>query len=89
MNIEYTIQIWKEGDQFVAHAMPLDLISSGKSLDDVRTALFEAVDLFLDTAADIGTLYEILIEAGYEFRQENWVSLSWVGIERHSTFIGA
>ena len=29
MNIEYTVQIWQEGDQFIAHAMPLDVMSSG------------------------------------------------------------
>ena len=26
-DIEYTVQIWKEGGQFVAHAMPLDVMS--------------------------------------------------------------
>lgn len=26
--IEYTVQVWEEGDQFIAHAMPLDVMSS-------------------------------------------------------------
>ena len=30
-DIEYTVQIWKEGRQFVAHAMPLDVMSSDLS----------------------------------------------------------
>ncbi|MFH1743892.1 MAG: hypothetical protein ABIH23_33215 [bacterium] len=30
MNIEYTLQIWKENDQFIAHAMPLDFASPGR-----------------------------------------------------------
>jgi hypothetical protein len=34
--IEYTLQIWKEGDQFVAHAMPMDVMSSGKTPDEAR-----------------------------------------------------
>jgi len=25
MDIEYTVQIWKEDSQFVAHAMPIDV----------------------------------------------------------------
>jgi hypothetical protein len=29
MNIEYTVQIWKEDNQYVAHATPLDVTSSG------------------------------------------------------------
>jgi len=33
-DIEYTVQIWKEGNQFVAHAMPLDVMSSGETADE-------------------------------------------------------
>ena len=88
VNIEYTVHIWKEGDQFIAHAMPLDVMSSGRSQEEARKALDEAVHLFLATSVDIGTLEEILEEAGYERRQETWVSPSWVAIERHSAVVG-
>jgi len=67
MDIEYTINILSEGDQFVAHALPLDVMSSGKTPEEARKALYEAVELFLDTAAEMGTLDEILLETGYEF----------------------
>jgi predicted RNase H-like HicB family nuclease len=56
MDIEYTVQIWKEGTQFIAHAMPLDVMSSGKTPEDARKALDEAVRLFLATASDMGTV---------------------------------
>jgi predicted RNase H-like HicB family nuclease len=88
-NIEYTIQIWKESNQFIAHAMPLDVISSGRTPEEARQALDEAVRLFLETAAELGTLDEILQEAGYEFKQEDWISPPWVAIERHFTTVGA
>ena len=88
-NIEYTAQIWQEGNQFIAHAMPLDIISSGDTPEEARGALDEAVQLFLETAADIGTLKEVLEEAGYEFKQENWVSPLWISTERHFTVVGA
>ncbi len=45
MNIEYTVQIWKEGNQYVAHAMPLDVMSSGMTPEEARKALDEAVHL--------------------------------------------
>jgi predicted RNase H-like HicB family nuclease len=51
-DIEYTVQIWKEGNQFVAHAMPLDVMSSGSTPEEARKAFAEAVHLFLMTAAD-------------------------------------
>jgi predicted RNase H-like HicB family nuclease len=66
INIEYTVQIWKEGNQFISHAMPLDDMSSGQTPEEARKALDEAVNLFLATAADMGTLDEILEEAGYQ-----------------------
>jgi len=68
-DIEYTAQIWKEGDQFVAHAMPLDVMSSGKTPDEARKALDEAVHLFLVTAVDMGTFEEILQEPGHGFNE--------------------
>ena len=87
-DIEYTVQIWKEGAQFVAHAMPLDVMNSGKTPEEAGRALDEAVHLFLVTASDMGTLEEVLQEAGYEFSQGRWVSPFWVAIERHSAVVG-
>ena len=66
MDIEYTVHIWREGQQFVAHAMPLDVMSCGPTADQARQALVEAVELFLATAADVRTLDEVLVEAGYQ-----------------------
>ena len=88
-DIEYTVQIWKEGNQFVAHAMPLDVMSSGKTPEEARKTLDEAVHLFLVTAADMGTLNEILQETGYEFKEGRWINPPWVAIERHSAILGA
>jgi predicted RNase H-like HicB family nuclease len=68
MRIEYTLQIWKEANQYVAHAMPLDVMSAGPSPEAARQALDEAVRLFLVTAQDHGTLQEVLGESGYELR---------------------
>ncbi|KRT69055.1 MAG: hypothetical protein XU15_C0013G0001, partial [candidate division NC10 bacterium CSP1-5] len=36
VNIEYTAHIWTEGNQFIAHAMPLDVMSAGPSPDEAR-----------------------------------------------------
>jgi predicted RNase H-like HicB family nuclease len=89
MKIEYTVQIWSERDQFVAHAMPLDVMSSGRTPEKARAALDEAVHLFLVTAADQGSLEVILHDAGYELRSGEWFSPSWAATERHSTALPA
>ncbi len=82
-DIDYTVQIWQEGTQFVAHAMPLDVMSAGNTPAAARQAVEEAVQLFLITAGEIGTLEEVLEEAGYVFERNGWVSPRWVAIERH------
>ncbi len=53
-SIEYTVQVWQEGDAFVAHAMPLDVMSAGETPQKARQALDEAVRLFLKVTADTG-----------------------------------
>jgi predicted RNase H-like HicB family nuclease len=63
--IDYAVQIWREEKRYVAHAMPLDVTSAGPTPETARSGLEEAVGTFLKTAADMGTLEEILDEAGY------------------------
>jgi len=83
-NIEYTVQVWQEGKQFVAHAMPLDVMSCGQTPERASQALKEAVQLYLVTAAEAGTLAEVLEEAGYEPHGKRWISPTWVALERQS-----
>ena len=88
MNIDYTVNVWREGDQFVAHAMPLDVASSGPDPDGARRAVDEAVRAFVTSCANAGTLEEVLEEAGYERnRGGTWQSPSWVSVERREVAI--
>ena len=66
VNIEFTTYIWQEGDQFIAQAMPLDVMSAGRTVELARQALSEAIELFLESAAAAGTLAVVLEEAGYQ-----------------------
>lgn len=84
MQIEFTVQIWQEGNQYVAHAMPLDVASAGASPGSAREALDEAVRLFLRTAEEHGTLNDVLEEAGYVAKDDGWESPVWVALERHT-----
>jgi len=70
VRIEHAVQVWKEGDTYVARAAPLEVMSCGETPDEARKNLTEAVDLFLKTASAHGTLVEILEECGY-VRQGN------------------
>ena len=89
MEIDYTVQIWREGGQFIAHAMPLDVGSSGPTPQAARAALDEAVRLFIKTADEHGSLNEVLEDAGYEHDGAQWRCPDWVCFERHSAPVAA
>ena len=89
MNVDYTVHIWKEGKQYIAQAIPLDVASSGETPDEAKKALKEAVHLFLETAREMGTLQDILEECGYEAAGKEWMSPQWIAIEKQSMAIGA
>ncbi|HWF18767.1 MAG TPA: hypothetical protein VG754_05840 [Verrucomicrobiae bacterium] len=84
MKIDYTVQVWQEGSQYIAHAMPLDVASSGETPELARQAVDEAVRLFLATSAEHGTLKEILEDAGYHLAAKNWRGPVWLGVEQRS-----
>lgn len=72
MEIEYTTRIHKERDVYIAHATELDVSSAGDTIDDARARLREAVGLFVEEAARMGTLGQILDEAGYVDTGGHW-----------------
>ena len=84
MKLAYTVQVWQESGQFVAHAMPLDVASCGETAEAARNAVDEAVRLFLATAAEHGSLEEVLEDAGYRQTTEGWSSPVWAGVEQRS-----
>jgi predicted RNase H-like HicB family nuclease len=84
MKLDYTVQIWREGGQFVAHAMPIDVASSGESPELARQAVDEAVKVFLSTASEHGTLKQVLEDSGYTRVRAEWRAPAWSGFEQRS-----
>jgi predicted RNase H-like HicB family nuclease len=74
MTIETTVRIWREGKQYIAHALPIDVSSAGDTPDSARAALREALTLFVSTARERGTLDEILEESGYVLDNGKWTA---------------
>jgi predicted RNase H-like HicB family nuclease len=67
--IQFTIRVWKENGTYVGFSPELDVSSCGDSVRQAKSRLKEAVNLFLEDAALRGTLTDILIEAGFEWRR--------------------
>jgi predicted RNase H-like HicB family nuclease len=64
--IHFTVRVWRENGAYVAHTPELDVSSCADSVRKAKSHLREAVSLFLEGAAEMGTLRDILREAGFE-----------------------
>ncbi len=87
VKLEYTVQLWREGQQYIAHAMPLEVASSGATPAKARAALAEAVDLFLKTAQEEGTLERVLEDAGYTRGVRGWSGPRWLKTEKAAVLV--
>jgi len=84
MEIQFTIQILKEGSTFVAHTPEMDVSSCAGSKEKALKNLKEAVRLFLEEAGKLGTLGQILEEAGYLKRPSRLEGPKFIGTQRAS-----
>ena len=64
--IDFDAIFFQEGKACVAHCPELDVSSCGHDVDEARYNLRTAVRLFLEEAEKMGTLEDILREAGYQ-----------------------
>jgi len=71
-DIALTMQVWKEGASHVAYSPELDISSCGRTANQAKARLREAVSLFIEEAARMGTLEEILAESGFERRGKTY-----------------
>ena len=83
-NISFSVHMFKEGDVYVAYVPELDVSSCGGDADQARRNIQDAVRGFLETAAEMGTLREILEEAGYSKDGNNWRAPEFVSLDRLS-----
>jgi len=82
MVICFTTQVWKEGDKYVSYAPELDVSSFGESGAEAKKNLLEAVEGFIETAEQMGTLEEILEESGFVKRGRIWEARKVVSSEK-------
>ena len=81
-DIAYTVHTFKGGGAYVAYVPELNFSSCGATNDKVRTNIRDAVQGFLETSAEMGTLDEILEEAGYEREGDSWRAPEFVSLDR-------
>ncbi|MCX6580717.1 MAG: type II toxin-antitoxin system HicB family antitoxin [Candidatus Aminicenantes bacterium] len=86
LQIQYDGIIFKEGRTYVSYCPELDVSSCGNNIDEARNNLKMAVSLFIEEAENMGTLEDILDEAGYELKESDyWEAPRIVATELMST----
>ncbi len=63
-------QIWKEGGMYTSYCPELDVASCGRTVDEARKNLREALEIFIEETSKMGTLKDLLEEAGYDLSSE-------------------
>ena len=64
--LQFMGAIWQEGDMYTAYCPELDLATCGHTIEEARRNLQEVIEIFIEETAEMGTLEELLIEAGYD-----------------------
>lgn len=71
LRIDFDAIVFQEGETYIAFSPKLDVSSCGNTVDEAKGNLKTAVRLFLEESAKMGTLEDILEEAGYESKGLN------------------
>ncbi|WP_218148838.1 type II toxin-antitoxin system HicB family antitoxin [Thermodesulforhabdus norvegica] len=79
--VVYRAEFFREGDLYVGVVPELDVSSYGESLDEARASLQEAVEAFLEECERMGTLEEVMEEAGFVRRGDTWLPRQPVAAE--------
>ncbi len=72
IKVKYRAEIFAENGCFVGYCRELDVSSFGDTVDDARSSLQEAVELFLEGCEELGTLDDILAETGFDKVGDTW-----------------
>lgn len=85
--LTFTIQVFREGKLYVAYNPELDVSSCGQTIEKAKINVQDAIRGFLRSAAKLGTLKEILEEAGYLYHRKHWVDPELVTLDRMSVSV--
>lgn len=75
------VEVFREDDLYVGVCPDLNVSSFGETLEEAKGSLREAVEAFLETCEGMGTLEEVLEEAGLVRQNGHWLSRQPVSAE--------
>ena len=82
--LTFTVQIFKEGNVYVSYNPEIDVSSCGETVEQAKNNLKDALRGFLKSAYKMGTMEEILSEAGYIHKKQKWFDPQLLVLDRFS-----
>ncbi len=75
------LEIFREGDLYVGLCRDLEVSSFGETIEEAKQSLIEALGAFLEECEAMGTLEEVLEEAGFVLQEGQWLPRQPVAAE--------
>ncbi len=72
MKISVRIEVFKEGDIYIALSPELNVSSFGETIEDAKKSVKEAIEAFVEECQNMGTLEDILEESGFSIINDVW-----------------
>lgn len=73
-DLQLPVSIFKEGKCFIAYTPVLDLSTSGKNYEQVKTRFNEVVNIFFEELVKMGTVSEVLKSLGWrKVKKQQWM----------------
>jgi len=83
--IVFRAEFFREGTLYVGLAPEFNVSSFGETLDEAKRSLKEAVEGFLEECEAMDTLEEVIEEAGFEKRGDQWLPRQPIAAELLTT----
>jgi predicted RNase H-like HicB family nuclease len=74
MKISLRVEIFKEGDTYVALSPELNVSSFGETIEGAKRSVREALEAFIEECESMGTLEDVLEESGFSKVNDAWAS---------------
>ena len=71
--VTFRAEILEEGDFYVGLCPELNVSSFGETIEEARRSLHEAMEAFIEECESMGTLEDVMNEAGFVKEDNTWV----------------
>ena len=75
------VEVFREDDVYVALCPDLDVSSFGDTPEEAKLSLHEALEGFMEECEALGSLEEVLEEAGFSRRNGSWLARQPIATE--------